>query len=103
MKTRIEHKYLYCLPEEKESARYKAEFCGLTLSNFVRTAALGETPHWKMPADFYQLRRELYAVLNNLTQISRVCNANGQPLADKAHTVAEDVRGRLYKIFFFAG
>lgn len=99
MENKSGQRLIRCLPEEKESARYKAEFCGLTLSNFVRTAALGETPHWKMPADFYQLRRELYAVLNNLTQMSRVCNANGQPLQHPAIKPPPGEDGKEHKFF----
>lgn len=87
--------------EEKEFAKEKAELCGMSLSNYTRMVATGQQPKHKMSQDMVQLRRALFDVLRNLTQISSLCNAQKLPLADETRAVEEDVRGRLYKLFYF--
>lgn len=87
--------------DEKEIAKEKAELCGMSLSNYTRMAATEQQPKQKMTQDMILLRRALFDVLRNLTQISSLCNAKKLPLADEARAVEEDVRGRLFKLYYF--
>lgn len=89
---------VYCTPEEKESIALKAEICGLSLSQYVRITIFEDAPRQILPNSYHLMRRALRAVLNNLTQISTVSNTLKLPLADRAHSFAEDVRGRIFKM-----
>lgn len=89
---------VYCTVQEKESILLKAEVCGLSLSQFIRVTMFEEAPKQILPNGYLIMQRALRAALNNLTQIAVVSNTLKLPLADRAHSVAEDVRGRIFKL-----
>lgn len=101
MEMRTQRAIIRLSEHEKEVAREKAELCDMSLSNYARMVATGQQPRQKFSQDYLQLRRAMFDVLRNLTQISSFCNAKRIPLADEARAVEEDVRGRLYKLFFY--
>lgn len=92
--------YVYRVSQkEKADIQFNAEMCGLDVSNYSRKILFGEhKPHCALPPEYYRVRKELTAVLNNLTQISKVANAHDLPIADRAHKNAEEVRMRIFKI-----
>lgn len=84
---------------ESADLKFKAELCNLSFAQYARMVLFeNRTPRSALPPEYYQMRKELTAVLNNLTQLSKVANANDLPLADRAHRNAENVRGRIFRI-----
>lgn len=92
--------YVYRVSKkEKDDIRFNADMCNMSISAYSRKILFDEhKPHCALPPEYYKVRKELSAVLNNLTQISRVANAHGLPIAERAHKNAEDVRTRIFKI-----
>lgn len=80
--------------EEKERLERAADALGLTLSEYVRIKATGDESPLASPAlrpeppGVYELRRELGSIGNNLNQIARRLNTNGEHIPDQLASAA---------------
>ena len=87
--------------EERVSVMGKADKAGLSVSEYLRRAALGQTikaPAQQSGLDF-ETRNELRRVGVNLNQMAKVMNSGGQvPPAslDEAMTKLDDLFKRIY-------
>ena len=62
--------------EEAAEIRRKANAAGMTVSRFLRTAAVNSQVVLYNTADVYGLRSELKRIGNNINQIAMVVNSN---------------------------
>lgn len=76
---RTERVYVRLTTAEAAALADRAAAAGLSVSDYVRTTALGADPTRRraMPADVAQVVRHLSAVGNNLNQLARACNQSG--------------------------
>jgi predicted DNA-binding protein len=63
---------------EKSRLDRKAAKAKLTKSAYLRHLIDGVTPKEEPPHDYYQMMRQLYAIGNNLNQLTHTANATGQ-------------------------
>ena len=62
--------------EEASEIRRKAASAGMTVSRFLRTAAMNSQVVLYNTADIYGLRSDLRRIGNNINQIAMVANSN---------------------------
>ena len=62
--------------EESAEIRRKANAAGMTVSRFLRTAAVNSQVVLYNTADIYGLRSDLRRIGNNINQIAMVANSN---------------------------
>ena len=59
MKERINSIYVRVTEKEKQRIKYKADKCGLTISEYIRKRALGYSPKALLPESFYEFSSKL--------------------------------------------
>lgn len=63
--------------DEYKEIKNKSEKVGLSISEYLRTRAIGFEPKEKPPREFYDAIREIRKVGVNINQIARLANATG--------------------------
>ncbi len=70
-------KQFWLSSKEANELKRKAELCGISQTSVIRILINGFEPKEKPDDRFYDMMRELYAIGNNLNQISRKANSLG--------------------------
>ncbi len=63
--------------EEYKEIKNKAEKVGLTLSDYIRSRAIGFEPREKPTKDFFEAIKQIRMIGNNINQIARLTNETG--------------------------
>ncbi len=76
-KTKRIKKQFWLSEAEAKELKHKADMCGLSETAVIRILIKGYEPREKSDSRFYEMMREMYAIGNNLNQISRKAHSLG--------------------------
>ena len=89
-------------PNEYKSIKKNSEKSGLSMSEYIRRSAVGETIVSAPPADFILLIREVKSVGNNINQVVQRLKAQGEvhslELEKCSNEISQTVK-MLYRTF----
>ncbi len=85
-----------CSIYEKKLLRKKAERAGLSLSEYCRSSAFGNTVIERLTGEQSDLYKMLVKYKNNFTRIGNMFRKHNPKLASEVEQLAEEIRTHLY-------